>query len=112
MVKMPDCHEYAHQGGTGSVNFLDNTITTQENKQLTSNVWEGVVREYVHQGSTDSVNLPDNTLTEVGIKFIDCLVTCPSTFDVEWSFLQSVWTCLSQSVNIISVYNILYIHLQ
>ena len=71
-----------------------------------------MVREYVHQGSTDSVNLPDNTLTEVGIKFIDCLVTCPSTFDAEWSFLQSVWTCLSQSVNIISVYNILYIHLQ
>ena len=35
---MPDCHEYVHQGGTDGVNFLDNTITTQENKQLTSNM--------------------------------------------------------------------------
>ena len=24
--------------------------------------------------------------TEVEIRFIECLVTCPSTFDVEWSF--------------------------
>ena len=42
IVRMPNCcghcREYVHQGGTDSVNLLDNTITTQENKQLTSNM--------------------------------------------------------------------------
>ena len=46
--------------------------------------------------------------TEVKIRFIECLVTCPSTFDVEWSFLQSVWTCLSQSSNIISAFTCIF----
>ena len=37
-----------------------------------------------------------------------CLVTSPSTFDVEWSFLQSVRTCLSQSFNFISVFTCIF----
>ena len=31
-----------------------------------------------------------------------------STFDVEWSFLQSVLTCLSQSSNFISVFTCIF----
>ena len=75
------CHEYVHQGGNGSVNILDNAITTQGNEQLTFYYGgEGVVscehcHEYVHQGGNGSVNLLDNKHTEVKIRFIECLVT-------------------------------------
>ena len=42
------------------------------------------------------------------IRFIECLATCPSTFDVEWSFLQFVWTCLSQSSNFITAFTCIF----
>ena len=71
-------------------------------------------RQYFHEpkASKNAAHECNNrylyTNAEVEIRFIECLVTCPSTFDVEWSFLQSVRTCLSQSSNFISVFTCIF----
>ena len=76
LCKFSDCTEHLHTRDK-------NKVTVAEN-HLCKNLW-----------TKKSSPMLIATTPEVAIRFIECLVTCPSTFDVEWSFLQSVWMCLS-----------------